>query len=122
MHVYIFTNICSSGTSNDRLPVPNIGLSTNGESLNNISIFLPFLIPEVAHSSLKLNICFNDSCNISLDQSNMTISDYIITANLTGMDRLDPGSYQVTYSISIFGEPPEMSPPKTFKSKLANNY
>ena len=112
----------SSGTSDDSLPAPDIGLSANGDSLDNISIVLPFLIPEVVHSSLKLKICFNDNYNISLDQSNLTINDYIITANLTGMDILGPGSHQVTYSISFFGEPLEMSPPKIFESKLANNH
>ena len=109
----------SSGTSNDPLPAPNIGLSTNGYSLDSISIVLPFSIPEVTHSSLKLKLCFNNSLSISLDQSNFTISDKIITANLTGMDSLNPGAYKVTYSLSFFGESPEMSPQETFDSVSA---
>ena len=112
----------SSGSSNNPLPAPIISLSTNGDSLDNISIVLPFSIPEVTLSSLKLKLYFNNSLNISLDQSNFTISDNIITVNLTGMDSLNPGAYEVTYSLSFFGEtPPEMSSPKTFDRKLANN-
>ena len=108
----------SSGTSNNPLPAPTINLSTNGDSLDNISIVLPFSIPEVVHSSLKLKLYFNNSLNISLDQSNFTISDNIITVNLTGMDSFNPGAYEITYSLSFFDESPEMSPPETFDSKL----
>ena len=110
----------SSGTSNNPLPAPIVSLSTNGDSLDNISIVLPFSIPEVTHSSLKLKLYFNNSLNISLDQSNFTISHNIITVNLTGMDSLNPGAYEVTYSLSFFGESPEMSPPETFDSKLTS--
>ena len=110
----------SSGTSNNLLLPPIIFLSTNGDSLDNISIVLPFSIPEVTHSSLKLKLYFNNSLNISLDQSNFTISGNIITINLTGMDSFNPGAYEVTYSLSFFGETPEMSPPETFDSKFAN--
>ena len=111
----------SSGTSNDPLPAPIISLSTNGDSLDNISIVLPFSIPEIVHSSLKLKLYFNNSLDISLDQSNFTISDNIITVNLTGMESFNPGAYEITYSLSFFGESPEMSPPETFDSKLTNN-
>ena len=110
----------SSGSSNNPLPAPIISLSTNGDSLDSISIVLPFSIPEVVHSSLKLKLCFNNSLNISLDQSNVTISDNIIIVNLTGMDSFISGAYEVTYSLSFFGETPEMSPPETFDSKFAN--
>ena len=110
----------SSGTSNNPLPAPNISLSTNGDSLDSISIVLPFGIPEVVHSSLKLKFCFNNNLNIFLYQSNFTISDNIIIVNLTGMDSFIPGAYEITYSLSFFGETPEMSPPETFDSKFAN--
>ena len=111
----------SSGTSNNPLPAPIVSLSTNGDSLDSISIVLPFSIPEVVHLSLKLKLCFNKVClNIFLDQSNFTISDNIITVNLTDMDSFNPGAYEVTYSLSFFGETPEMSPPETFDSKFAN--
>ena len=112
-------SLSSSGTSDDPLPAPNIGLSANNESLDNISIVLPFTIPDVP--SIKIKICFNDSNNIFLDQSNLTINDKTITANLTGMD-LDSGLYEATYSLSIYGETLGMSSPTIFQSKLANNH
>ena len=37
------------------------------------------------------------------------------------MDIFIPSASEVTYSLSFFGESPEMSPPGTFQSKLANN-
>ena len=33
------------------------------------------------------------------------------------MDSFNPGAYEITYSLSFFGETLEMSPAKTFDSK-----